>query len=74
MRPEGQVSRKGGGEVSFGCLRLNCAASLQLGGAHFKRISVSQLGGPGACSLGKFLNLTLLKWLDGNAFKTNMVW
>ena len=46
MRPEGHVSRKkGGGGVSFGCLRLNCAASLQLGGAHFKRISVSQLGG-----------------------------
>ena len=33
MRPKGQVSREGGGGVgSFGCLRLNCAASLQLGG------------------------------------------
>ena len=30
MSPEGQVSRKGRGE-SFGCLRPNCAASLQLG-------------------------------------------
>ena len=29
MRPEEQVSRKG---ESFGCLRLNCTASLQLGG------------------------------------------
>ena len=68
MRPEGQVSRVWGG--SFGCLRLNCAASLQVGGAHFKHISVS----PRACSLGKFLNLTPLKWLDRNAFKTSIVW
>ena len=68
MRLEGQVSTGGG--RSFGCLRLNCAASLQVGGAHFKRISVS----PRACSLGKFLNLTPLKWLDGNAFKTSIVY
>ena len=69
MRPEGQVSVSAGGG-SFGCLRLNCPASLQLGGAHFKRVSIS----PGACSLGKCLNLTPLKWFDGNAFKTSMVW
>ena len=68
MRPQGQVSRGDG--RSFGCLRLNCAASLQVGGAHFKRISMS----PRACSLGKFLNLTPLKWLDENAFKTSIVW
>ena len=30
MRPEGQVSWGGG--RNFGCLRLNCAASLQFGG------------------------------------------
>ena len=66
MRPEGQVP--GGG--SCGCLRLNCVASLQLGGAHFKRVSISL----GAFSLGECLNLTPLKWLDGYASKTSMVW
>ena len=37
MRPEGQVSRGRGSRV-FGCLRLNYAASLQLGGGggHFE--------------------------------------
>ena len=35
MRPEGQVSSRrggGGGGGNCVCLRLNCAASLQLGG------------------------------------------
>ena len=33
MRAEGQVpGGGGGGGLSFGCLRLNCAGSLQLGG------------------------------------------
>ena len=49
---------------SFGCLRLNCAASLQLawgggGGGSFRtRQRESPWGGPG----------------HANAFKTNMVW
>ena len=30
MRPEEYVSTGGGGGGSFGCLRLNCAASLEL--------------------------------------------
>ena len=42
-RPNGQVSLGG----SFGCLGVNCAASLQLGGAHFERVSLSQLEGGG---------------------------
>ena len=59
-------SLQGGG--SFGCLGVNCAASLQLGGAHFERVSLSQLeggcGGPAACSSGKVQNLSPLKWLE----------
>ena len=59
---KGQVSRGGGGGGGgFGCRRLNCAVSLQLGGS---RVNVRQLGGPGACSPGKLLNLSPLKWLE----------
>jgi len=62
MRPEGQVSRKGGG-ANFGCLRLNCAANLQLGG-DFERVNVSHLGGSGGMPPGKYLILSPLKWLE----------
>ena len=43
-RPKGQVSGGRGG--SFGCLRLNCAASLQLGGGgvDFERVNLCHLG------------------------------
>ena len=38
---------------SFGCLRQNCPASLQLGGgAHLEHVSVS----PGTCFCENFLN------------------
>ena len=45
---------------SFGCLRQNCPASLQLGGAHLEHVSVS----PGTCSCENVLNFeSSLKWL-----------
>ena len=45
---------------SFGCLRQNCLASLQLGGAHLEHVSVS----PGTCSCENFLHFkSPLKWL-----------
>ena len=45
---------------SFGCLRQNCPASLQLRGAHLEHVSVS----PGTCSCENFLNFkSPLKWL-----------
>ena len=50
---------EGGG--SFGCLRQNCAASLQFGGgAYLECVCVS----PETCSPGKFFNFkSPLKWL-----------
>ena len=63
MRPEGQVSTGG----SFGCLRLNCAASLQLGGGgvDFERVNVSHRGlSGGMLPRKKNLILSLLKWLE----------
>ena len=35
-----------------------------IGVAHFERVSVSHLGGFGACAPRKLLNLSPLKWLE----------
>ena len=70
MRPEEQVSRKG---ESFGCLRLNCTASLQLGGGgggggggvvDFERVNVSHLGASWGMLPRKILILSPPKWLE----------
>ena len=73
MSPEGQVSWGGGG--SFGCLRLNCVASLQFGGggADFERVNVCHLGLSGGMLPRKSFIFKPSE-MAGNAFKTNMVW
>ena len=75
MRPEGQVSRGGG---SFGCMRLNGAASLQFrggggGGVDFERVNVCHLGLSGGMLPRKSFIFNPSE-MAGNAFKTNMVW
>ena len=61
MKLKGQVSREGGALVVWDWI----AQQVCSWAAHFERISVRQLGGPGACSPGKLLNLIgPLKWLE----------
>ena len=61
MKLKGQVSREGGALVVWDWI----AQQVCSWAAHFERISVRQLRGPGACSPGKLLNLiSPLKWLE----------
>ena len=76
MRPERQVS--GGG--SFGCLRLKCKASLQLGGVcvgggggDLERVDVCHLGLSGGMLPRNIFNFKPSE-MAANAFKTNMGW
>jgi len=50
----------------------NCS-KFATGGAHFERVSVSQLGGSGGILLRKIFKFKHSE-MAGNAFKTNMVW
>ena len=76
MRPKGQVSRGGGGGGG-GELWLSETESRSKfavgGGAHFERVSVSQLGGSGAMLPWQMFRFKPSE-MAGNAFKTNMVW
>ena len=62
----------GGGGGNFGCLRLNCVQVCSWG-AHFKRVSVSQLLGSGGMLPRKSFKFKPSE-MAGNAFKTNLVW
>ena len=72
---KGDAPNKALGGGSFGCMRLNCAASLQLGdGAlEFERVNVCHLGLSGGMLHRKIFNFRPSE-MAGNAFKTNMVW
>ena len=72
MRPKGRVSRWRGGGGNFGCLRLNCVQVCSWG-AHFKRVSVSQLLGSGGMLPRKSFKFKPSE-MAGSAFKTNLVW
>ena len=60
MKLKGQVSREGGALVVWDWI----AQQVCSWAAHFEPVSVRQLGGPGACSPGKLLNLSPLKSLE----------
>ena len=67
MSPRGKaLARVGGGGSCFGCLRLNCEASLQLGRLSWNALACVYCvrGSGGDAPPEKFLNLRLLKWLE----------
>ena len=62
MRPEGQVSSGGGGELWLSETELRSKFAIEgWGGAHLERVSVSQLGGFVRSMLPRE---TFMKWLE----------
>ena len=77
MRPEEQVSRKGG-EVWLSETELHGKFTIGLGGVgggvvDFERVNVSHLGGSWGMLPQKIFNFKPSE-IAGTAFKTNMVW
>ena len=74
MRPEEQVSRKGG-ELWLSETKLHGKFTIGWGGGgvDFERVNVSHLGGSWGMLPQQIFNFKPSE-IAGNAFKTNMVW